>query len=114
MATWLTLVALARRLGRSESTVRSWRNRHADHVSSQQTAEGRTYSLERMQEIEALYGQGLNAREVSAELERRHGSADECTAEPATLDAVLVELRAIRSAVERLVEHVERREDAET
>lgn len=98
-------------MGRRESTLRSWRDRHSRFVPVEHNAEGRaSYSLERMQEIEALYGEGLTSREVEAELVRRYGDGD-TSGGPVTLARVLDEIRGVREQVDWLVEREKSRDN---
>jgi transposase-like protein len=106
LQTWLTVAALARRLGRAESTIRSWRDRYALFVPEQTDQDGRSvYPFERIAEIQALHAQSLTPREVSAEMARRHRGAAETSvssAAPDRLDQVLAELRALHDDVRDL------------
>ena len=115
MQTWLTVSALARRLGRAPSTIRYWRDRYPEFVPEQLDDDGhQVYPLERIAEIQALLSQSLTAREVSAELARRHSGAAEDQAVPAApdrLDQLIQEVQALhddvlalRAVVNRLAE----------
>lgn len=99
MPTWLTMAAIARRVGRPVSTVRSWRDRYAEYVPEQTDAEGqRVYPLERIAEIQAMRARNLIPREIISELARRHeGAAGE--EEPDRLEEVLTEVRAVREDI---------------
>lgn len=99
----LTIAELADRLGRSQTTVRNWRRAFRDlagaHVG---TDRQRRYPLALFEAIAVLYERGLPTAQVRAELERRPGEVA-----PPVVDhqeAILLELRAIRAAVERIAE----------
>jgi hypothetical protein len=101
LATWLTVATLAHRLERAESTIRSWRDRYRRFVPEQLDAAGlQVYPLERLEEIKVLAAQRLTPREITAELERRHGDQSEEPTE--TFEA------AVLTRLDRLIELVER------
>lgn len=110
MSTWLTVTQIARRLGRRESVIRSWRDRHASWVPSRQDEDGRqTYPLERLEQIAVMYAERLTPREVDAELERRHASG----AEPVPSDRlgqVIEQLERIERKVDWLIDRERQRE----
>lgn len=108
MQTWLTVAALSKRIGRPYSTLRLWRDTY--DVPGQLDEHGQqTYPLEIFEAIAAMRAQNLTPREITAELERRHGERPGDS--PVTREeAILEELRAIRAAVERIAEQLAERE----
>lgn len=109
-STWLTAADLARRLGRRESVIRSWRDRHREFLPSRLDRQGRqTYQLARVLEIAALYGQRMRSAEVQAELARRHPDEDDGAVEPDRLGQILDEVRRIGEQVDWLVEREKER-----
>lgn len=99
MHTWLTVAALTKRLGRAPATIRLWRDTYAAHVPERIDEAGhQTYPLEILEAIAAMRARNLTPREITAELERRSGSAAD-TKPVSREDAILGELRAIREAL---------------
>jgi DNA-binding transcriptional MerR regulator len=104
---WQTISELSRRLGRPESTIRSWRDRYRAFVPERtDTAGRRIYPVDVLAEIQALQGQHLTPREIRAQLARREGEpdAEAVHGPPDRLDQILAELLAIRVVVEWLAE----------
>lgn len=107
MPTWLTVAALSARLGVAQSTIRHWRDMHAEYVQAVKDERGhQTYDLERVEEIAVLYGQQrLTQREVQAELARRHGGRQDRPA-PAETDALAQKVDRLLALVERIAAHL--------
>ncbi len=115
----LTIQEIARRLVRSESTIRYWRRTYRDLLGDQVDRAGHlVYSLRLFQEIEMLHRQRRSAPDVRAELLRRRSSSaaladGEITAVTDTDTVILVELRAmradlaeLRAVVDRIADHL--------
>lgn len=112
--TWLTVAALAQRLGRAESTIRLWRDRYRPFVPERLDQSGhKLYPLERIEEIATMAAGRLTPREIASEMERLHGpTGDDATPrEPDRLDRMMEDLRHLREQVDWLVEREKARGD---
>lgn len=99
---WFTVAALAQRLGRAQSTIRSWRDQYRAYIPERLDDSGhQIYPFAIMAEIAVMAARRLTPREIAAELARRRG--DDAQEPPREWqDEVLAELRAIRAALERM------------
>lgn len=106
--TWLTVAALSDRLGRARSTIRLWRHHYRAWVPEQRNESGhQTYPLERIEEIAVLAARRLSPREITAELERRHGDQTDGAVQAETFEAaVLARLDAILAELQRIADHL--------
>lgn len=75
---YLSITEVGKRLGVSDSTLRSWRNKFPAYVVWRQSADGKVYSVERFRELhrflafEAKQPPALSYRDIARELARRY------------------------------------------
>lgn len=103
---WLTVTELARRLGRPESTARSWRNAYREHLDERTDRDGHfIYRLAQFQRIAGLMEAGASRAEVVRVL------AEDGAAEPADYETRrLALLERLVVAVERIADQLAPRE----
>jgi transposase-like protein len=99
---WFILADMARRLGRSDSTVRNWRKVYRDVIPARRNSRGQvTYPLAVFERIRAMAEERLTPREIAADLTREQPGP----APPrATLEDVRELLTEIRDLLRQLVE----------
>ena len=101
--TWLTVPELARRLGRSESTVRHWRRAYHDALDEDVGGHGyHVYSLRQFLVIERMSAERRDPRDIRAAL----AGAEQPTATSDFERVVIDRLERIERAIERLAERL--------
>lgn len=103
---WLTITEIARRLRRSPSTVKYWRDRYQDLLPEQTDADGHLcYPLATFERIAGLYRRRAPPNEIRDVLVKLRGG--EQPPEPDVLEQILAEVRAVRDDLASLRELVE-------
>jgi transposase-like protein len=102
-AGYVTIMEIARHLGRPESTVRHWRNAYRDLLDEQSGPDGsRRYALAVFMEIERLHRAGRSGWDVRAALA---GGADAVPSESWHHDLIAA-IRELTVAVNRLADRL--------